>query len=127
MSKVHLLANSKILEGILIIWGIFQDSVALTLLTDGFNEILSLDDFVEKQLNNLQKISKNFKDSIQETLEGVMTSTISHSLSVQQASEKNRYQGMVSLTQKMLHNVLLQITHKTINKYQSLNNRWIDR
>ena len=65
MSNLHLLANPKILEGLLIIWGIFQDSVELTLLTDGFNELLSLDDFVEKELNHLKNVSKNFKDSIQ--------------------------------------------------------------
>ena len=126
MSETHLLANPKILEGLLIIWGIFQDSKSVTLLTDGFPELLSLDDFLLREKNHLEKTAKTFKDSIQETLEGVITSTVSYSMNTQKSSEKRRYQGMISLTQRMLHTVLLQMTENTISRFQSLFTRYLD-
>ncbi|OHT14597.1 Dynein heavy chain family protein [Tritrichomonas foetus] len=125
MSELHLMANHRILEGLYIIWGIFMDSEMLTLLTDGFPELLSLRDFIVKECNHLEYITKQFKDSIQETLEGVITSTVSDSMNTVKAYEKRRYQSMITLTQRMLHTVLLQITENTLDVFLSLFSRYL--
>ena len=127
MTDLHLMGNRRILEGLYTIWGIFVDSYSLTLLTDGYPDLLSLNDFVEKERSHLQSTTSRFKDSIQETLESVITSTISDSLSAVNSNEKRKYQNMVTLTQRMLHHVLLQITDNTLKKYSSLFTKYIKK
>jgi len=119
-------SNPHILVGLLTISETFQSSLDLSFLTNGFNTVLSLEEFAKRQSAELVQTTKTFKSSIQETLENVISSTMNDDFQGDRYQEKNLYQKMVSLTQRMLHTILLDIIKNTLNNYSSLFEGYID-
>ncbi|OHT16390.1 Dynein heavy chain family protein [Tritrichomonas foetus] len=124
-SDIYLMGTPQIQSGLFTIWGIFQDSTSLTFLTDGFNETIPLDDFISRQYSHLDATTKTFKSSIQETLEGVISSTVSESLANIKPKDKIKYQNMITLTTRMLHTVLMRIVDSTLKRYLSLYSKYL--
>jgi len=117
VTEMHLLANPHYRRGIFTIWNIFQDSEGLTLLNYGYSETISLEEFVNRQNTHLEQTTHEFKRSIQDTLEGVLSTTVSDHASTLKPKEKLQYQSMVTLTARMLHTVLLRIVDSTLSTY----------
>ena len=120
-----LMGTPPIQAGLYTIWGIFQDSTSLTFLTNGYNETITLDDFISRQYTHLDETTKKFKKSIEDTLEGVITSTVSESAQNIKPKEKFKYQNMIILTTRMLHTVLMKIIQSTIDHYLSLYSKYL--
>jgi hypothetical protein len=125
VSELHLMAYSHIQAGMLKIWGIFEDSSLLTLLTDGFPETVEPEDFVSRQYLHLDKTTKGFKGSTQETLERVISTTVSENIATIKPKEKQRYSNMIGVTTLMLHTSLVKIIDNTLATYLSLFQRYL--
>ncbi|EAY20056.1 Dynein heavy chain family protein [Trichomonas vaginalis G3] len=118
-------SNQFILQGLLTISATFQQSLSMNFLTNGWDEVLTLDEFVKRQEAELDSTCKLFKTSIQETLESVISSTMNDNTMPQDhQQEKMIYQKMVTLTQRMLHTVLLDLISNTLKNFASLFNRY---
>lgn len=115
-----LMASPHIQSGIYKIWGIFQDSMNSTFLTNGFSDTLTLEEFISRQFAHLDTTTKKFKNSIQGTLDSVISATVTESIDNAKPKEKQKYQNMVNLTTRMLHTVLLKIIQNTVEYYLSL-------
>ena len=120
ISSIHLQANPNILQGLRAIWKVFLESLTSTFLCSGYQGIVMLDDFIERQHNQLTETAEVFKGTIQETLEGVISSTLSDVAGTGQKDNQELYQKMVNLTARMLHTVLLTIVRNTIEQYNGL-------
>ena len=117
ISDTGLVANSNILGGLTSVWKVFYDSADETFLCDGYKEILTLKEFITRQTTQLADTAKIFKGTIQETLEGVISSTMCELNPEEQAKNHIKYQKMVNLTSRMLHTVLLKIVFNTVQNY----------
>ena len=113
-------SNPHVLSGLLTISDTFQSSLSVTFLKNGFEDTISLEEFVKRQTNELNQAAKLFKSSIQETLENVISTTMNDDYQYDRVKEKSLYQKMVSLTQRMLHTVLLDIIKNTLSDFFSL-------
>ena len=126
ISRKHLQAYPNVLEGLQIIWSIFMNSESMKFLNGSFDEVLELEDFIQRQKEILELTTKKFKASIQETLESAISSTnrtneegvplITDPLS----EERLKFKTMVILTIRMLHTVMLDIVGNSLDKYLSL-------
>ncbi|OHT04040.1 Dynein heavy chain family protein [Tritrichomonas foetus] len=125
-TKTQIYANSHILGGMQTIWGIFIDSEQLTFLTGGYDVILALDEFISRQYQELESTSRVFKGQIQETLEGVISTTMNDEVVMDRQSEKYRYAKMVMLTTRMLHMIMLTIIENTLEKYSQIFTRYFN-
>jgi hypothetical protein len=97
IADMHLMACPHIQQGILRVWGIFQDSITMTFLTDGFEETVELDQFITRQYSHLDEATKSFKGSIQETLDRVISTTVTESMVSIKPKERQQHQNMISL------------------------------
>ncbi|OHT17559.1 Dynein heavy chain family protein [Tritrichomonas foetus] len=120
ISQKYLFADKHIQEGIFAVWKIFQDSQNMKFLKDSFPEILTLDQFVTIQYDHLNETSKKFKGSIAETLERVITQTMTENLSRVTDADKVKYDKMVVLSTRMLHTVLLDVVKNTLVSYSKI-------
>ena len=126
ISERHLMGQPHIQHGLYKIWRIFQDSRYLSFLDQGYNEMMELDAFVSKEIDHMTETAKNFKGSIQSTLEGVITATLSEQMNSSKARDKERYEGMVNLTTMMLHTVLMSIVESTLGQYTGLYTHFLE-
>ncbi|OHS98393.1 Dynein heavy chain family protein [Tritrichomonas foetus] len=124
----HLFANQYIQEGVYHIWKIFQNSNHIIFLNKGFNKILTLEDFVTRQYQHLNDTTKQVKESIQTTIEKVITNTKKNQPKdpINNSRNNEMFQKMAVLTSRMLHTVLLEIVHQTLLNYGKLFTRYLD-
>jgi len=120
INQSHLFASGNVLKGLQTIWKTFMNSVEITFLFEGFEQMMTLDDYMTKQYEKLESTAKSFKSSMQDTLEGIIGSTMNDEFSLNRNREKIKYQKMVTLATRMLHTVLLSIVENTLKKYSSL-------
>ncbi|KAK8861158.1 hypothetical protein M9Y10_012853 [Tritrichomonas musculus] len=126
VSNNLLYANGNILHGLMTIWGIFQDSKNLVFLTNGYNETLPLEEFITRQNQQLTSTVKLFKGAMQETLEGVIGSTMNEEMGYNRNREKQKYSKMIILSTRMLHTVLLQLVENTVDQHMSLYKKYLE-
>ena len=128
LNNLHLYANRNILTGIQNIWGTFQSSVDVTFLTEGFDAILPLNEFMTKEYEQLDKTAQKFKGTMQETFETVIGATMNEELGNQNRfREKLKFNKMVILSTRMLHTILLTIVQNTVDTYSSLFTRYFGK
>ena len=126
--RPQLYANSHILHGMQSIWGIFLDSMGLAFLTGGYNsEFLTLDEFVSKELQELKNTAKVFRGDIQETLEGVVTSTLNDESVANRETERHKYIKMVLLTTRMLHVTVLTVTITSLEQFSYIFTKYFEK
>ena len=117
-SKKYLMGNPNIQATLFTIWKILEDNANVIFLVDGFNDTIQLDDFISRQCAHLDTTTKSFKNSIQETLNGIITSIINENkYQINKSFDKPKFQKMLTLSTRMLHTVLLKIIKNTITKY----------
>lgn len=124
ISENQLLAQSNIQSGIYTIWRIFQDSENVTFLTDGVEDKLKLDSFIEKQFSHLSTTTVTFKKAITGVLEGVIGSALSDQFALPKR-EKQRFKSVITLVTRMLHTVFLTIGDNSLEQYISIFSRFI--
>ncbi|OHT09102.1 Dynein heavy chain family protein [Tritrichomonas foetus] len=122
-----LLANANMLTGIISIYKIFQQSLEFTFLTDGYeNEMISLEEFTNREQKQLSEMTKHFKTSIQETLESALGATLVDEPDFHtNLNTKARFQRLMTLLMRMLHTILLTIVGNTLKKYASLYEKYL--
>jgi hypothetical protein len=120
-ADIYLLSDELIQKGLQTIWTIFQQASSVVFLSDGYPELLSLEEFTGRQSEQLETTTKRFKDSIQETLESVVApSLMSASTSMNDAKSKKKHSAMVALTTRMVHTVLLEILNDATHSFRLL-------
>ncbi|OHT13633.1 Dynein heavy chain family protein [Tritrichomonas foetus] len=119
--ETNILAEPFLQEGIFGVWEIFQNTESLVFYTSGFpSEILTLEEFITRQKKLLESTSNSFKKSIQDTLEGVIVSTITSQPDSMNSQNYGKFKKMVIVTVRMLHTVLLRIVQETLTQFLSL-------
>ncbi|KAK8896419.1 hypothetical protein M9Y10_014318 [Tritrichomonas musculus] len=120
ITELHVCADPILQEGLFNAWEIFQNTQSSTFYTSGFpDEVLKLDEYIKRQQELLIKTAKSFKQSIQETLESVISSTLTTQPESADIKVK-KFPKMVIVTIRMLHTVLLRIVQKTLEQFISL-------
>ena len=125
LNSMHLYANINILQGLKTIWATFQDSINVTFLTDGYPDLMPLDEFMSAEYQQLESTAKTFKSTMQEALESSIGATINDEIGGAKGSEKQKFEKMVTLATRMLHTVLLTIVDNTVEKYLHLFTRYL--
>ena len=114
----HLMAEPILQDGLFNVWNIFQNTQSKIFYTNGFpNEILTLDEYINKQKSLLNESSAAFKKSIQETLENVVVSTITNKSNSLSPENYDRFKKMVIVTIRMFHTVLLRIVQESVSQF----------
>jgi hypothetical protein len=107
-------------------WKVFEAHLSSSFLSDGYPTILELKEFIETEQKQLSGMAKVFKTTIQDTLEYVISATLSDGTSEEQRKSHKQYQKMVELTTRMLHTVLVSIVGNTIDSYNSAFKKYLD-
>lgn len=106
----YLKADTAVLQGLNNISKTFFESAPKTLYRiDLSDQLCTLKEYLDLQIDYLSSCCKSFKNSVQETLEGIIGST--------EAQQADMYQRMVSLTQRILHTILLTIVSDTLYEF----------
>ena len=125
--KNFLFANGNFLSGVLFIYKIFIESLTLSFLANGYdNQIISLDDFVKRQTDQLTEMTDYFKSNIHDTLESAFSATLEDEYDFHtNPATQAKIQRLFTLIMRLLHTTLLTIIDNTLKQYSSLFDRYL--
>lgn len=117
-SSAFLYSYSYLLKALQKISKTFVNTALTRFMAPGYNTILPLDDYIQKELTQIKESSASFKSIVQKTIDMVITESLSNINSPTDTNvQKELYQRVISLSQRILHHNLLDSITKTLEDF----------